>query len=617
MASMRGGAVLEPVHRLFDGGSVAGMSEAELLERFASRRDEAAFAALVALHGPMVLATCRGVLRDPNDAEDAFQATFLILVKKADVLRVVDSLGGWLYRVAFRTALHANDDAARRREQEHLAGEESALRRSVGETGDELVPRLYAEIDRLPERYRLPLVLCYLEGLTQDAAARRLGLSEGTLRRRLAQARERLRARLNRGGAAQTAGSLGLLLAEQPAAVPVVWAETAVRAAVSDASSKSVPVAAAWAAEVMRAMLAARWMRTATLALAIAMTGSGLKMLGDIIRDDRLGELLLSGQAREDAGSGSSAALPPKRPPAYGGPLAPQGHRIYVSGSSWLAGVAPEDRWVSLAVDADRGAARREQSVDARASIWRSADGAIVAWSSVGGSDGSLWLRDAEGRDSRLLDVRDLKSSCAGVFCAFAPDGKRVAATTLEWRNDRRLFTTWRMNIDGTAPVRLPLGESDMVADWSPDGEQLLIVSERAAPSGEQAGLQELFLATPDGTRLRRLMEGRWFVHPRFSPDGKQIAFVGKDASDGGHALMVIESDGSSPRRVMDLKDSGAGPLCWSPDGTRLALSRLTSPGEVSGPQVWRVEVVDAAGSNRRGLELPVAFTEISELNWR
>jgi RNA polymerase sigma factor (sigma-70 family) len=608
MAGMRSGAALHPALSLFDGRSVAGLSESELLERFASRRDEAAFAALVALHGPMVLATCRGVLRDPNDAEDAFQATFLVLVKKAGMLRVVDSLGGWLYRVAFRMALQANDDATRRRERERRAGEVAAMRRSVEEASDEVRPRLYAEIDRLPVRYRLPLVLCYLEGLTQDLAARRLGVSEGTLRRRLAQARERLRVRLNRGGASQTAGSVGLLLAGPRAAVPVAWAEAALRVAAFDAEGKSVPVAAAWAATMLRTMLLTRWRWTGTLALGLALVGAGLGLLVGSIRDDRQAGPPVPGRARVVAAAAAS--------PALDGPLGPLGRRLYVSGTSWFADVAPKDHWRTLVIDTDQGAARKEQSVDARASIWRSADGTIVAWSGVGSPDGSLWARDARGQDLRLLDARDPESSCAGVLCAFAPDGKRVVAGTLGLREGRRVFTTWRMNIDGTAGVRLPLGESDMVADWSPDGERLLVVSEGRGPYGPQH-IDRLSLATPDGRRTRLLMEGRMFIHPRFSPDGGRIAYVGNAPGDGRHGLIIIDVDGSNPRRVMDLGGMAVGRICWSPDGMRLALSRLTTQEEVAGPQASLVEVVHADGTDRRKLRLPVAFTEISELNWR
>ena len=111
MAGVRLGAVLRHLQTLFGAGTIGGLADTELLERCAGQHDEAAFAALVARHGAMVLAVCRGVLRSPQDAEDAFQATFLILARKAGSLRVDDSLGGWLHRVARRVAVQANDGA--------------------------------------------------------------------------------------------------------------------------------------------------------------------------------------------------------------------------------------------------------------------------------------------------------------------------------------------------------------------------------------------------------------------------------------------------------------------------------------------------------------------------
>jgi dipeptidyl aminopeptidase/acylaminoacyl peptidase len=156
-----------------------------------------------------------------------------------------------------------------------------------------------------------------------------------------------------------------------------------------------------------------------------------------------------------------------------------------------------------------------------------------------------------------------------------------------------------------------------MVADWSPDGERLLIVSEGGRPTVGPPGPDELSVSSPDGRHTRHLMQGRMFVRPTFSPDGTRIAYLGCDPVDLRHALIIIDADGSNPRRVMDLKGLVADRICWSPDGSRLAVSRLSGLREVSSPQVALVEVVAADGTDRRRLELPFAFNEISELNWR
>src|SRR3954464_14761166 len=112
------GAVLRQIHRLFDQGWIAGCGEDQLLERYVAARDEVAFGALLERHGPMVLGVCRRILRDPRDVEDAFQATFLILVRKASAIRRTDLLDHWLYGVAYRVAIRARSDAARRRGRE-------------------------------------------------------------------------------------------------------------------------------------------------------------------------------------------------------------------------------------------------------------------------------------------------------------------------------------------------------------------------------------------------------------------------------------------------------------------------------------------------------------------
>ena len=207
MFTLHNQSALRDLRRLLGGGRLGDLTDAELLGKFAGGRDEAAFAALVTRHGPMVLAACRGVLRHSHDAEDALQATFLVLARKANSLRVDGSLAGWLYRVAFRVALQANDDAARRRARERRAGEEAAMRRTGDVADNDRFPSLFEEISKLPELYRLPIVLCYLEGLPQETAAHRLDMSEGTFRRRLSRAREVLRTRLARAGLPLAGGS--------------------------------------------------------------------------------------------------------------------------------------------------------------------------------------------------------------------------------------------------------------------------------------------------------------------------------------------------------------------------------------------------------------------------
>ena len=267
MASARSGMALGPIQRLFDEGTLTGLTDAQLVERFFDRRDEGAFAALVARHGPMVLAVCRGVLKDRTNAEDAFQATFIVLFRKAGGLKSSGSLGSWLYRVAYRIAIRANAVAARRRERPI---EEVTMAVEAGSPGEaeidrELLPIIHAEIDRLPDRYRAPIALCCLQGLSYEQAAHQLGLPLGTVGSRITRARELLRSRLVRRGVTATTAALSVLLAREATAAPAGWVEAATRAAMrlgaGEGAAKaagSVSAAVALSDHVLRRMLMIR-----------------------------------------------------------------------------------------------------------------------------------------------------------------------------------------------------------------------------------------------------------------------------------------------------------------------------------------------------------------------
>jgi RNA polymerase sigma factor (sigma-70 family) len=220
------------VRLLFDVGTLGGLTDRQLLERFTAEDGEAselAFATLVQRHGPMVLGVCGSLLRDPHEADDAFQATFLVLVRRARSLWVRDSLGPWLYQVAYRVASSAVSAAGRRRGHERRAAERARV--DVTETGrDDLGDVLHDEVNRLPSGFRAAVVLCYFEGLSPEQAARQLGCPVGTVQSRLARGRERLRSRLTRRGHAPQLGA-GLVAAGPPAAPSSTLVEATVRAA--------------------------------------------------------------------------------------------------------------------------------------------------------------------------------------------------------------------------------------------------------------------------------------------------------------------------------------------------------------------------------------------------
>jgi RNA polymerase sigma factor (sigma-70 family) len=258
-------SVVRQIESLYGGGSVAGLTDRQLVDRFVTTRDAAgedAFAALVARHGPMVLGVCRQLVVDRQHAEDAFQAVFLVLARRARSVRDPDLLGNWLYGVALRTARKARGRLVRQRRREenrnvtHVetsstqAADQMAVTREQAET-------LHDEVERLPGTFRLPVVLCYFEGLTLDQAAQRLRCPAGTIHSRLVRARERLRRGLTRRGVVLPATTLALALSSQSARASVSSSlcESTTRAAIQFAAGQAVsPAAMALAQKVLKSM---------------------------------------------------------------------------------------------------------------------------------------------------------------------------------------------------------------------------------------------------------------------------------------------------------------------------------------------------------------------------
>ncbi len=284
MASASAGDLGRHLGRLFGAGSAVGLTDGELLERFARRRDEAAEAAfeiLLARHAAMVLTVCQQVLGDSHAAEDAFQATFLVVVRRAGSLRVrkPGSVGPWLHGVAYRIALKTRQGAARRRAREHRVAAPTVGRPSAAIEHGELRALLHDEVNRLPAKYRAPVVLCYFEGRTHDEAAAALRWPVGTVRGRLARARDRLRARLTRRGLTPDgwieSSLMGPATRIEP---PARLLEATVAAAI-----KGMPGAAvtAMAKLMLRGVLMARIKLTVeVLSIVFLMAGFGLAFRG-------------------------------------------------------------------------------------------------------------------------------------------------------------------------------------------------------------------------------------------------------------------------------------------------------------------------------------------------
>ncbi len=283
------GSVLRSIQTLFSVGSVGGMTDGQLLEQFLCRRDEgaeAAFTALVSLHGPMVWDVCCGILSDPHAAEDAFQATFLVLARRAGSIRRRDAVGPWLHGVARRVAVRAKAVAARRRLREGQATEMTATP-TPDPIRREQIEALHEEVDRLAEKYRAPLVLCYFEGRTHAEAARLLECPVGTVSVRLSRARELLRARLTRRGLALPAAWAGAMLRPETAsaAMPSGLAEATIKDVMNLAAGKvmtagMVPVSIDQLAEgEIRTMIFTKLRVIAASVLAIGVGTAGVGLL--------------------------------------------------------------------------------------------------------------------------------------------------------------------------------------------------------------------------------------------------------------------------------------------------------------------------------------------------
>ncbi|MBI1915833.1 MAG: sigma-70 family RNA polymerase sigma factor [Planctomycetes bacterium] len=261
--------------RLHDSG---GVPDAELLGRWIAGRDEAAFELLLRRHAPLVHGVCRRLLDDPRDVEDAFQATFLLLLRKATAIRNSESLGSWLYKVAYRVALRARADRARAGPSTSAGLEDVFARPDEDLLWRDLRPVLDEEVRGLPEKYRVPFILCHLQGKTNQEAADALGCPLGTILSRLSWARERLRNRLTRRGLAVSTAVLVTALSRNacPAAVPPALLRATLGILTPPAAAGAGAARSHLLAEgVRKAMFLTKLKLTTALAVVVCLLGLG------------------------------------------------------------------------------------------------------------------------------------------------------------------------------------------------------------------------------------------------------------------------------------------------------------------------------------------------------
>jgi RNA polymerase sigma factor (sigma-70 family) len=557
------------------GAADAGVSDGELLQRFVADRDEAAFELLVRRHERLVLGVCRRVLHDPHDAEDAFQATFLVLARKAAGISARDSVAGWLYRVAYRVALRARAGAAGR--HEHATPDLSAV--PAPDDADraaawrELRPLLDREVGRLPEKYRVPVILCYLESRTYEEAARQLGCSRGTVSTRLTRARELLRRRLTRCGLALSGAVLALLLAEQAAeaAAPDGLVDATVKASLPFAAGRSA--AGLVSAQVLtltegalNAMFLTKLKAVAGVLVVVTLLGLGAGALTRVgaagdppaknARDEKP-----SPAAPRTSGLDQSvqepAPVPIQDEPAPDDNTAPWQVRSTITGG--------QDEFTSLAF---------------------SPDGRLLAAANL---DGSVQLWDP----ASAKELRRFNTGSPVRSAAFSPDGKVLATGggARQGRGQGKLFdvstgkelAVFEGALDGGNPlIRFrDISQPEVTAvAFSPDGATLGYASRGRTVTLWDVGQRR--------QRTSMTTSGGIVFSVAFSPDGTLFAaaggneFLNEEDKSGG--VELFEATTGKPVRALTGIGNTITSVAFAPDGKRLATG-----GFDKGVRVWDV----------------------------
>jgi RNA polymerase sigma factor (sigma-70 family) len=429
-------------------------TDGDLLRRFHHDRDEAAFATLMERHGPLVLGVCRRILNDPNDADDAFQGTFLVLARKAGSVAQPDRLASWLYGVAVRVARKARGAAARRRACQQQVTDMPDVESSHETDWNELRRVLDDEVQRLPEKFRLPILLCYLEGRTREEAARQLGWSAGAVKGMLERGRELLRSRLTRRGVTLSATTLAGFLSQNTlsAAVPAALSDSTIKAALLFAAGTGAAAGnvAALAEGVIQAMWISRTRSAVAVILVLFVLGTGVGVLA-------LGGPRSAPEASKKEGpaakTGEKAAARSKRAAARLN-LAKSAYQI-----AWVRfrfGREPEQtvnlwsrRWLQAQLDLSDKKAARDAALRAHWDRLKKVDEVARARLDLGNDERPVLKfkdkPDVDVDERKSIEIK-LKEEFEGVWKAFRSEKAKteeVCHASVRWLMGLQLLRRW------------------------------------------------------------------------------------------------------------------------------------------------------------------------------